>query len=373
MKKYEQLQAELQNQIENGTFQPGDKLPSENELCSLYSVSRNVVRQALRNLESQGLTETVKGVGTFCRSRARKKQLTYNIGFISFFTHSYIFPKIIAGADSVLYQQGFHLLIGQSLYDLEREKRLLERFRQRGVDGIIMEPIYDGNADHSNEGIIRALINEGIPVVFIDNFIPGINTTTITLDDFKAGRQAAEYLGSRGHRKIALFYQEDYFTKVQRKRGVEDYLAEHGSQGYRAFPFPFRGQGSNSTAPSAADRLFQQLDLGFTAVFCSSDEDAMHLIEQADTYNVRIPEDISIIGFDNWHFSGLNRINLSTFEHSSTQMGRMSAHSLLELLFHSEETTETHALLEPTLIERESVQDIRRDQVGRGGDGKEPS
>lgn len=359
MKKYEQLQTELQKQIENGTFQPGDKLPSENELCALYSVSRNVVRQALRNLENQGLTETIKGIGTFCRSKMREKQLTYNIGFISFFSHSYIFPKIIAGADSVLYQQGFHLLIGQSLYDLDREKKLLERFQQREVDGIIMEPIYDGNVDHTNKEIIQSMINAGIPVVFIDNFIPGIKTTTITLDDFKAGRQAAEYLGSRGHRKIALFYQEDYYTKIQRKKGAESFLQENASLGYQAFSFPFRGQGNNSTAPQSAETLFQQLDRGFTAVFCSSDEDAMHLIELADSYRIHIPEDISIIGFDNWHFSGLNRINLTTFEHASTHMGRVSANSLSELLFHSEDTAKTHILFEPALIERESVRDIR--------------
>ena len=206
MKKYEILQAELRQQIENGTLHPGDKLPSENELCTVYDVSRNVVRQALRNLEIEGLTETLKGVGTFGRSRAREKQLSYNIGFISFFSHSYIFPQIIAGADSVLYAQGFHLLLGQSLYDLEREKNLLKRFMQRNVDGIIMEPIYDGTIENSNMTLIKTIIDAGIPVVFIDNFIPGIHTTTITLDDFKAGRRAAEYLGEKGHRKIAIFY-----------------------------------------------------------------------------------------------------------------------------------------------------------------------
>lgn len=358
MKKYELLQAELRQQIENGTFHPGDKLPSENELCTVYKVSRNVVRQALRNLEIEGLTETKKGIGTFCRSRYRDTQLSYNIGFISFFSHSYIFPQIIAGADSVLYAQGFHLLLGQSLYDLEREKNLLNRFMQRNVDGIIMEPIFDGNIENSNIELIKTLIERGIPIVFIDNFIPGIQTTTITLDDYKAGRQAAEYLAKKGHRKVALFYQEDYYTKLQRKNGAESYLHENEATGFKAYSFPFRGQGKNSTAAAVAAQLFQQRDTGFTAVFCSSDEDAMHLIEIADHYNIRIPQDISVIGFDNWNFSRLNRINLTTFEHTSTRMGRISAHSLLEHIFHREEASKTNIVMEPVLIERESVQDL---------------
>ena len=358
MKKYEIIQKQLHGNIENGTYQLGDKLPSENELCKQYTVSRNVVRQALRNLESLGLTETIKGVGTFCRSGSRGTEMTYNIGFISFFSHSCIFPQIIAGADSVLYPQGFHLLLGQSLYDLEREKKLLRRFQRRKVDGIIMEPVYDGRIQNSNAEIIGDILGQGIPVVFIDNSIPGMHTATITLDDYNAGMQAAEYLGRKGHRRIALFYQEDYFTKIQRKNGAETFIDRNREKGFRAFPFPFRGQGANSSAPLAAAELLRQLDKGFTAVFCSSDEDAMHLIELADSYNICIPEDISVVGFDNWHFSKLNRINLTTFEHASTQMGKISAHTLLELILHPEEASNTRIVLEPSLIERQSVRGL---------------
>ncbi len=65
MKKYEIIQNELKAQMSSGSLKPGDKLPSESELCRAYAVSRNVVRQALRNLEAEGLTETLKGIGSF--------------------------------------------------------------------------------------------------------------------------------------------------------------------------------------------------------------------------------------------------------------------------------------------------------------------
>jgi GntR family transcriptional regulator, arabinose operon transcriptional repressor len=358
MNKYEIIQQSLAAQIDSGKYQPGDKLPSEHELCARYQVSRNVVRQAMRNLEAAGMTETIKGIGTFCRDRSIRSPLTYTIGFISFFSQSYIFPAIITGTDSVLYPQGFHLLMGQSQYDFEREKNLLQRFLKRKVDGIIMEPIYDGSPERSNRQLIEQLLAADIPVVFLDNRIPDMPISSITLNDYNAGAQAAAYLTARGHRQIALFYQEDYQTKVQRKNGAEQFLLNYTNGSCTPLPVPFRGQGEASTASEAAEKLMREFRGSFSAVFCSSDEDAMNIIEQADAHSIRIPEDLSIIGFDNQLTSAHNRISLTTFAHPSRQMGRLAATVLLEHILHPEESAPTAIILDAVLIERDSVRNI---------------
>ncbi len=356
MKKYEKIQNMMKEKMATGALKPGDKLPSEAELCRQFSVSRNVVRQALKNLEFEGLSETMKGIGTFCRARTKSENSSKTIGFISFFTQDYIFPQIISAADTKLYPEGYHLILGQSLYDLKREEELLERFIDMRVDGIIMEPVFDGSVEHSNAKRIQHIIESGIPVMFIDNTIPSIGASAITLSDMKSGGDAARYLTERGHESIALFYQEDYLTKVHRMEGAKAYLE---SIGLTPILFPFTGQGKRSNAHRRALEMIERYDGTFSAVFCSSDEDAMHIIEAADTRGIRIPEDLSIIGFDNQLFSAHNRINLTTFAHPSQKVGRLAASGILEAIAHPLENTETSTILEAMMIERESVADIR--------------
>ncbi len=357
MKKYEQVQLTLTEQMEQGLIQPGERLPSESELCSRFSVSRNVIRQALRNLEGEGFTETLKGIGTFCRARSSEKNRSRTIGFISFFTRDYIFPDIISSVDTALYPAGYHLILGQSLYDAEREKQLLERFANLKVEGIIMEPVYDGVLERSNAALIEKIIAGGIPVVFIDNTIPGIGASSITLNDIKAGREAAAYLTRHGHKRIAVFYQEDYLTKLNRKLGAEDFLLHKPEDPYQPLLVPFTGQGPASNAQQRAQEMIDRFDGSYSAIFCSSDADAMHLIEAADRRGIPIPETLSIIGFDNQHFASHARISLTTFAHPSTKVGRLAAKHLLDAITHPEETTPLSVTIDARMIERESVQE----------------
>ncbi len=358
MKKYEIIEQELSRGIESGEMLSGEKLPSEHELCIRFGVSRNVVRQALRNLEQRGLTETVKGVGTFCRSAQAAAGLSANIGFIGFFPHSYIFPRMIQGIDSILYTEGFNLLVGQSYYDLNRERRVLRNFMEKSVDGIILEPVCDGNPDYSNRDAVRQIISSGIPVVFIDNVIPGIETTTVTLDDYYTGWTAAEYLCGKGHRNIGLFFQEDYYTKLQRIAGARAYADEHPDLGIIFCEGSFRGQRSSSNAPERAENFLFRYGDKITAVFCTSDEDAMVVMETADRMGIDIPGSLSVIGFDDWEASSFKRIGLTTFEHPGRSMGRMVARSLVDEIRGRNQSAGTSIILKPRLVERTSVLDL---------------
>jgi len=360
MRKYERIEQSLCDQINSGKISLGAKLPSENELCRQFNVSRNVVRQALKNLERRGLTESLKGVGTFCRRSTRAEGLSTTIGFIGFFSQSYIFPRIIEGIDSVLYQEGFHLLLGQSLYNLARERKLLEGYMQKEIDGIILEPVCDGNAEYSNKKTVQRAIEQGIPVVFIDNVIPGIETAMVKLNDYQTGRYAAEYLFQRGHRNIGLFYQEDYFTKLQRKAGAEAFIASREKEGMTCCEGAFRGQGESSNVSEQAMRFLTSAKDRITAVFCTSDEDALAVIETAESLGIAVPEDLSVIGFDNWNALLLEKIGLTTFEHPGSTMGGMIARSLVDAIYGRSQPKSTSIVLEPRLVERSSVRDLRK-------------
>src|SRR5271169_4755980 len=114
MKKHQVIETWIRSRIDEGVLVPGEKLPSESQLCAQFDVSRNAVRQAIGNLVQEGLVESTKGVGTFCRTRLPASPLSANIGLVEFFISSYIYPEIIRGCYNTLSRKGFALLLNQS-------------------------------------------------------------------------------------------------------------------------------------------------------------------------------------------------------------------------------------------------------------------
>ena len=155
---------------------PGDKLPSESELCGKIGASRGSVRQAIATLVNEGWLRSQKGVGTFCIMKDRR--LTMDIGLICYHSGSYIFPRIARGCDQIAHRRGFHILLNQSDYDIARRGRSSSKLRKRGVDGIIIEPIFDG-VGPSNVDLLEEIEAEGMPVVLLDNYFPDRRFTRV--------------------------------------------------------------------------------------------------------------------------------------------------------------------------------------------------
>jgi GntR family transcriptional regulator of arabinose operon len=224
--KYQQIQEWIRESIESGRFRPGDKLPSESELCRQFDVSRNSVRQAIKILINQGWLESKKGIGTFCLLKTR--QLTHDIGLICYYSGSYIFPRISTGCDQIAHRNGFHILLKQSEFDYEKERQILIELQKRGVDGIIISPYYSGNG-LSNQDLLLAMEKSGTPVVLIDNYFPDSSFTRIAMDDRAGGRLVAQHLWEKGHRRIGILTDSDYYPKQMRKQGALEYLKEMGA------------------------------------------------------------------------------------------------------------------------------------------------
>jgi len=105
--KYSQLMEDLKNQILSGQIKAGDKLPSENVLAATYGVSRQTVRKALQILENEDYIFAEHGRGTFCSERMRHLHHSKNIAVITTYLSDYIFPRVIAGIDQVLNENGY--------------------------------------------------------------------------------------------------------------------------------------------------------------------------------------------------------------------------------------------------------------------------
>jgi GntR family transcriptional regulator of arabinose operon len=354
VKKHQLVETWVRSRISAGALAPGEKLPSESQLCAQFGISRNAVRQAIRSLVREGLAESTRGVGTFCRSRLPRSQLSADIGLVEFFMSSYIYPEIIRGCYNTLSRRGFSLLLNQSEYNLERERAILMELRRKKVGGIIIAPIY-GAGDRSNALLLEEIQAEGTAVVLCDDYYPGRSFSSVTLDYYACGEEAASHLWGKGHRKIGIFYQKDFLVKANRMKGVLDFLGRMEAPVRPGWIVGFNGQGPASDANAAAERFFRTARELPSAFVCGNDEDALRLIETAERHGLHVPSELSVVGFDNSDIARLEKISLTSVSHPSYEIGEKAASILLDKIFHPEIRFVTRTIISPSLVERTSV------------------
>ena len=133
------------------------------------------------------------------------------------------FANIARQIEKKAYANGYKIIYSSTDNDTTRTKELIQMFRERHVDGYIISP---------PEGIeeeVRSLVNSGVPVVFFDRYLPGIEVDTVIIDNFNSAYNAVSYLVKTGHKNIGFITLDSLQTQMQdRLAGYEKALAENG-------------------------------------------------------------------------------------------------------------------------------------------------
>jgi DNA-binding LacI/PurR family transcriptional regulator len=208
--------------------------------------------------------------------------------------------------------------------------------------------------------LLQDLEASGTPVILLDNHFPGRSFTRVAMDDAAGGRLVASYLWQKGHRDIGILSDSGYLPKRLRKEGALAFLSESGVAPRPEWVLDFQGPVSSGRAAAALARLFTADAPLPTAFICSSDEEAMELYKAADTRGSRIPEDLSVISFDNSSLADLPGISLTSVDHPGQYMGELAVQILLERLLNPGVGSTTMSLIAPRLVERGSVLEIQR-------------
>ena len=359
MTKYQKVQEWIIEAIKTGRFRTGDLLPSENELCTILAVGRNSVRTALNNLSHDGIVETRKGIGTFCLPPRRSKTMT--IGFVCLYSQEYIFPQVVQGSNQVLSRADYHLVLSESRRNTATERDVLQKLWKREVDGIILEPAYNGSAA-MNVDLLRDIELSGVPVVLIDNFFPDDSFNAVVMNDKAGGRLAASHLWQNGHRDIGIVYHRTYYPKILRMQGVVNYLREEGGAVRDNWMIGFDRMGNLEEVKRRLREAFEHESRHGrkfpTAFVCTNDQEAIELIGVAKDFGLHYPRDLSIVSFDNSTLASLPNISLTSINHPSLYMGQRATDILLDKIVHPEVRTSTVTVIDPELVERDSVSNI---------------
>jgi GntR family transcriptional regulator, arabinose operon transcriptional repressor len=356
--KYQQIASWVKAEVQAGLIKPGDKLPSESELCRRFSVSRSAVRQALTTLVREGWLESRKGIGTFCT--ARRGTQAGDLALVCYYAASYIFPGIVTAFERTAQRSGFHVIFNQSEGDLAKERSILKKLGEKGIGGVAIIPINaaldepgsPSDLAATNYDTLRELMDSGTQVLLVDNNFGNDRFSSIGLDDLAVGRTAARYLFERGHREVGVLYTGDHRPFKLRREGFADELAALGlDPGARNLRVERREDAEEALCEHLArDRP--------SAFFCANDELAVSLYRAAAHLGLSIPKDISVISVDDSAYAELPGIDLTSISHPSELIGAKAAQILMEGIASPAPRFKNIISIEPVIIERSSVRTI---------------
>ena len=366
--KYQIARDQLLAYLRTNNYQHGYKLPTEQELSDLLQVSRTTIRQALELLQKEQIVTKRQGSGTFYsadfetpRSKPTDKGL---IGVINFFFMDYLYPDIIRGIEDTLGTQGYSLVLANCNMNPEKEVEAIQKMLNQKVKGIILEPSRNLHITDTHP-MITMIRDKHIPVVTTHWGISSKFLSTVTLDDVRAGHEVATYLVGKGHREVAMIYKEDVESGSDRLSGFTRGLQEAGIPIRPEWFFGFNGQEESET-PLQGYKKTQELltqckqtNRYPSAIFYFNDFFAEQGYKAIQEFGLRIPEDISVVGFDDYRTAPVMHPPLTTFEHPKYHLGKWAAKLLIEAIELGSQAMAAKILFEPRLVERRSVKDLK--------------
>ncbi|MEW5785134.1 MAG: GntR family transcriptional regulator [Bacillota bacterium] len=319
----------MKDKITKGHITPGEQLPSENTLARQFKLSRHTVRQALGELENERWIFREQGRGTFCAPQ-REKVNGKTLAVLTTYISDYIFPTIIQGIEEVISSSGYTLVLVNTNNDKKKEAQCMENLISQDIQGMIVEPTKSAG-ENINLDYYKELDKREIPYLMLHAVYPELDPAYIIMDDEKGGYLAAKYLLQLGHRRIAGLFKSDDIQGIKRQDGFLSALNEYGIEipgdllgNYeteRLFSFPYQFTANllrKNPQPSA--------------IVCYNDQIAMQVLEAVRDRGLKIPEDISVIGYDDSNLAVASEVKLTSIKHPKAEMGRQAGRFLIDML-----------------------------------------
>jgi LacI family transcriptional regulator len=257
------------------------------------------------------------------------------------------FATLVSAVESEADARGLVVSLYATLNRPGRERTYLELIARNHVDGLIFV------TNHPDEGELARLINRTGKVVVVDEDVPDAIAPKLFCDNFEGGRLAGLHLAEQGHRRVLFIGgREEMISARRRYEGLAAGLRE--ADGSIDEPLRYSGEYTIDYGREAA-RQFIADGQPATAIFASSDEIAIGLMEIFAAAGVSIPTDVSVIGFDNVGPLHLFNPPLTAIEQPVRALGRRALEVLLETNWQDEKPFGGEELLPIKIVRRQSV------------------
>ncbi len=352
--KYLLVADTLRKEIARGVFRDGQTLMTEEELRVRFDVSRQTVRQAIALLEDDGLVDRRRGSGTYVRHGPRRRQGMIQIGVVATFITDYIFPSLLQGIEGTLNKAGAVMNLSATYNDSRTERDILERMLEGHVDGLIFEGTRTAK-ETPNADLFERFAERNIPVLFINGYYPGMDRIPhLIMDDYGGGKMAASVALDHGYTRPAGIFKTDDLQGAERLEGFMDEMKNRGVEvpAERILCFGTDERLTLYDTKAGQDFIRMLTRKEADCVVCYNDVFAATLMDRLLHMDVRLPEDLGFIGFDNAAFSAVIRPALTTLGHPKEEFGALAAEKILRMIGGEREKS-VH--MSWNLIERDSL------------------
>lgn len=229
------------------------------------------------------------------------------------------YGEILGAAERACADQGDRLIFSLLAEQEPSPERLLSMFAGQEPDGLLLVGVYP-------PALIRQLLAlTNVPTVLVDNIVPGLPCDTVMADDFGGARLAVSHLVELGHRQIGMVTGDLAMPSfAERHRGYCRGCDEAGIAALPTVPTTWE----RAVLHEALARLLDQRPRP-TAIFCGTDAFAVFTMELLRDFGLRVPEDISVVGFDNLPIARMAHPPLTTLHNHPQELGRLAVQRLL--------------------------------------------
>lgn len=332
---HHQLKELIKQEITSGLLPIGTRVPSEREICGIYGVSRVTATRAMTDLANEGFLEKQVGRGTFVADPGSSDEKSCVLGIGLYETHYLIrpfFSTIIAGVMEVACAEGYQLqvIVTEDVAETSKAPLYDRMLEQRKVDGMIL-------IDHAvSDADLIDFHSHGVPVVLFDRVVNGHDFYSVLVDSRGGAFQLVEHLRSLGHKDIG-FVTPGFQLPPARDRyeGYRSALSVCGLDFRPDWVFDLEGKYDGEAFDAAIARIMR-LDPRPTALIFHEDYIAISAASALHKLGYRIPQDISITGFDNIPQSSISLPTITTIDSGLLDMGRDMANAVLSQIRHEQ-------------------------------------
>ncbi|QGP93079.1 HTH-type transcriptional regulator DegA [Neomoorella glycerini] len=284
---------------------------------------------------------------------ALMKKNTHTLGLIIADIANPFYAEIARAVEDKAAENHFNVIVCNTDNNLKKEAAYIAILRQKRIDGIIF------TTPEINNNNIKKLYQEqpDFPMVLIGSRIEGCAIDTVLVNNYLGTTEAMKYLTSLGHKRIGFIYGlPTTLSSRERLAGYHHYLAENGMK--RDSKLILGGAFKIENGYQKAKELLQ-LENPPTAIFAANDLIAIGALETAREMGIEVPNELSILGYDNINLSTITYPKLTTVAQPMMEMGARAAEMVIERIHGRRSSPEVVTLL-PRLVVRDSTGPVRR-------------
>lgn len=332
-------------------------MPTITDVAERAAVSKSTVSRVLNGLPVKEETRlrvlaAIEDLDYIPNAQARglTSGKTNLVGVVVPYMGSPFYGPILDGCHRTLWSYGFNMMVCSTYNRQGNEWELSKMLWEKRVDGMLILTPREIR-DKPMQKFLRETAKSGFPIVVADGQIEHSRVSCVCVDNFQGGYEATRHLLELGHRQIGLVLGiADTAESIQRLDGYKKALYDWG------IPFdPNKVWDTGAYSYEAGKKLAPQLlNPNLTAVFIASDDIAVGVMEVWQEYGVRIPDDLSIIGYDDLDYAEMAKPKLTTIRQPLTQLGEIGARKLVWIIT-DEEPDNTLITLQTELVIRDST------------------